>query len=578
MGTNKRVLVTCSALVVVLTIAITLRPVHAADTTTTTTNYEPVTDQRLLQPADGDWLQYRRTYDGHGYSPLTQINSQNVKDLVPVWSFSTGVNAGHEGTPIVNSGIMYVTASYNKLYALDAKTGKLLWKYDHEIPEKALGTACCDVVNRGVALYGDKVYMGTLDARVVALDAKTGKVAWSQKVADYKEAYGITAAPIVVKGKIITGMAGGEFGVRGFLAALNADTGEIAWKTYTVPGPGEPGHDTWPADSDAWKHGGASTWTTGVYDADQNLIFWGTGNPGPWAGDVRPGANLYSVSVLGIDADTGKIRSHFQYVPHDLWDYDNITTPMLIDVERDGKTIHGLVSAHKHGYFYLLDRANNLQFIYGEPFAHVTVFKGLDAAGHPIVDPSKDPTNGQVEVCPSFLGGSNWMPLSYNPNTGYVYVPMNEWCETLKDLPGKYETGKAYVRAEFHMHTVPGNDYNGEVKAIDPKTGKTAWVRKFEDPIWAGTVATAGDLVFTGGTASRNFMALNAKTGDTLWEFRTNSGIVGVPTTYTVDGQQYVSIISGFGGAIPIWTGEINEKYTKDVPQGGVVWAFALKK
>lgn len=541
--------------------------------------YQAVTDQQLLNPPDADWLQYRRTYDGHGYSPLKQINAQNVENLTPIWAFSTGLTAGHEVVPLEHDGILFITTSFNKVYALDAKTGKFLWKYERDLPDQAMGVACCDVVNRGGALYGDKFYFGTIDAHLIALDAKTGKVVWDTKIADYKDGITITGAPIVVKGNVITGMTGGEFGARGRLTAVNAETGKIAWVTYTVPGPGEPGNETW-GSGDAWQHGGGTTWTTGVYDVKQNLIFWGTGNPGPWAGQVRPGDNLYSISTLAFDPDTGKIKMHYQYVPHDLWDYDNITTPMLIDVQRDGKTLPGIFTTHKQGYAYLLNRTN-LQFVYAEPFMSVTFDKGIDPkTGHPIPDPAKDPSNGAVDVCPSFLGGTNYMPLSYDPSTGYAYVPGNEWCETIRGLPATpYARGKAYVLAEFHMHVAPGaQGAGGFIKAIDVKTGKAAWTQKFDDPIWSGTLATAGDVVFGAGTASRNFMALNSKTGDILWKFRTNSGMVGAPITYELDGVQYVATVSGFGGAIPIWTGEIHEKYTKDVPQGGVVWVFALKK
>lgn len=541
--------------------------------------YQAVTEKQLLDPPATDWLQYRRTYDGHAYSPLKQVNAQNVKNLTPIWTFSTGMTAGHEVVPVEHDGVLFITTSYNKVFALDARSGKFLWKYERDLPDKALSVVCCDVVNRGGALYGDKFYFGTIDAHVVALEAKTGKVAWDTKVAEYTDGITITGAPLFVKGNIITGMTGGEFGSRGRLIAVNAETGKIAWITYTVPGPGEPGSDSW-GTGEAYKHGGGTTWSTGAYDPKQNLIFWGTGNPGPWAGAVRPGDNLNTVSTIAFDGDTGAIKMHFQYVPHDLWDYDNITPPMLIDVKRDGKTVEGIFTTHKHGYDYLLDRTN-MHFVYGEPFMTVTAFKGLDPkTGRPISDPAKDPVNGLVDVCPSFLGGTNYMPLSYDAGTGYAYVPGNDWCETIKDLPeAPYTPGKAYVQAEFHMHVAPGAlGAGGFIKAIDVKTGKTAWTKKFEDPVWSGTLATAGDVVFGAGTASRDFMALNSKTGDILWKFKTNSGLVGAPITYELDGVQYVATVSGFGGAIPIWTGEINEKYTKDVPQGGVVWVFALRK
>lgn len=573
---NWSVLVRVLSIVGVLTLSAT-RPAMGADNKTASSNsYDPVTDQRLLHPAAGDWLMFRRTYDGQGYSPLDQINVKNVKDLTPVWAFSTGVTAGHEAAPVVNNGVMFVTAAYNKLFAIDAKTGQLLWKYAREVPDKALEEICCDVVNRGVALYGDKVYMGTHDAHLVALDARTGKVVWDQKVADYQNGYVITSAPLIVKGKVVTGVAGGEYGIRGFIEAFDAETGKSVWKTYSIPGPGDPGHESWPA-GDAWKNGGGSTWLTGTYDPQQNLIFWGVGNPGPWAGDVRPGDDLYTDSTLALDADTGQIRMHYQYTPHDLWDYDGVNEAVLVDVDHQGHKVHGWINANRNGYFYLLDRTN-AHFIYGQPFASPTTFTGLDPkTGRPNVDPAKSPEDKKTDTCPAFLGGKNWMPISYSPATGYAYVPTNHWCMTISDLPGQYEAGKMFVRADFSMH--PANpDFIGEFQAIDVATGKKVWSKKYTDPLWSGALSTAGSLVFTGTLTDRDFTAFNAKTGDVVWKFRTNSGIVGVPVTYTVDGVQYVAVLSGFGGAIPLWAGPIHEKITKEIPQGGVVWVFALKK
>ena len=572
---NWNVSVSSLALIVVATSLVL--PVMGGDSKAApSASYDPVTDQRLLQPAAGDWLMFRRTYDGQGYSPLDQVNTKNIKDLVPVWTFSTGVTAGHEAAPVVNGGILFVTAAYNKLFALDAKTGSMLWRYDRDVPEKALGEICCDVVNRGVALYGDKVYMGTLDAHLVALDARTGHVVWDTKVADYQNGYVITSAPLIVKGKVVTGVAGGEYGIRGFIEAINAETGQSVWKTHSIPGPGNPGHESWAA-GDAWKTGGGATWLTGTYDAQQNLIFWGVGNPGPWAGDVRPGDDLYTDSTLALDADSGQIRLHYQYTPHDLWDYDGVNEAVLVDIDRQGHRVKGWINANRNGYFYLLDRTS-AQFIYGEPFASPTTFTGLDPkTGRPNVDPSKSPEDKKVDTCPAFLGGKNWMPISFSPATGYAYVSSNHWCMTISDLPGKYEAGKMYVRADFEMHPAHP-DYIGEFQAIDVATGKKMWSKKYEAPLWAGALSTAGSLVFTGTLTDRDFTAFNAKTGDVLWKFRTNSGIVGVPVTYTVDGVQYVAVLSGFGGAIPLWAGPIHEKLTKSIPQGGVLWVFALKK
>jgi len=539
--------------------------------------YAPVTDQRLLHPEPEDWLMYRRTYDGTGYSPLKQISAATVKDLVPLWTFSTGVNAGHEAAPVVNSGIMYVTGAYNKLFALEAKTGKLRWRYDRELPEDALKEICCDVVNRGVALYGDKVYMGTLDAHLVALDARSGKVIWDRKVAEYKSGHTITAAPLVARGKVITGIAGAEFGVRGFLAGYDAETGNQVWKTYTIPGPGERGSDTWQGES--WKNGGGSTWVTGTYDPELNLVFWGVGNPGPWIGAMRPGDNLYTCSTIAIDPDSGAIKFHYQYTPHDVWDYDGVNEAVLVNVTRNGAKLKGLINANRDGYFYLLDRTTG-EFVYGKPFATNTTFKGLDAkSGRPILDPDNIPSaTHKVDTCPGLFGGKNWMPLSYSPDTGLAYVPTNHWCMKLSVSGTKYEEGKPYIGEDFEMHPVPNLGYTGEFQAIDVATGKQAWSHRFEAPLWSGVLSTAGFVVFTGTLVDRDLMAFDAKNGDVLWHFRTNSGIVGVPVTYEIDGVQYVAVLSGMGGGFSLYAGPAYEAQMKQIPQGGVVWVFALKR
>jgi alcohol dehydrogenase (cytochrome c) len=542
------------------------------------TAYVPVTDQRLVHPEPGDWLMYRRTYDGSGYSPLKQINGATIKDLVPVWTFSTGVNGGHEAAPVVNSGIMYVTSAYNKLFALEAKTGKLLWKYERDLPEDALKVICCDVVNRGVALYGDRVYMGTLDAHLLALDARSGNLIWDEKVADYKRGSTITSSPLIVKGKVITGIAGAEFGVRGFLAAYDADTGKRVWQTYTIPQPGEKGGDTWQGDS--WKHGGGSTWITGTYDPELNLVFWGVGNPGPWIGAMRPGDNLYTCSTVALDPDSGAIKFHYQYTPHDVWDYDGVNEAVLVGANRNGAKLKGLITANRNGFFYLLDRTTGA-FVYGKPFTTVTTFKGLDEkSGKPIPDPDHVPSAGhKVDTCPGLFGGKNWMPLSYSPDTGLAYVPTNHWCMSMSiaSTSLKYEEGKPYIGDEFEMHPVPNIAFTGEFQAIDVSTGKQAWSRKYEAPLWSGVLSTAGSLVFTGTLIDRDLMAFDARNGDVLWHFRTNSGIVGVPVTYEIDGVQYIAVLSGMGGGLSLFPGAY-ENQLKQIPQGGVIWVFALKR
>jgi len=565
--------------------------------------YRTVTQEMFNNPPAGEWLQYRRTNDGQGYSPLAEINKANVKGLEPIWAFSTGLTKGHEVVPIEHDGVLVVSASYNVFFGLDARSGKFLWKYERDLPDKALSVVCCDVVNKGGVFYGDNVYFGTIDAHVIALNAKTGALVWDTKAADYSDGITITSAPLVVKGNIITGMTGGEFGARGFLEALNAETGKIVWKQWTVPGPGEPGNDTW-GGTDTWKHSGGTTWTTGYYDEKQNLIFWPTGNPGPWAAFVRPGANAGSSSLIAFDGDTGAIKGQFQAVPHDEWDYDTISQPFAVDFEKNGKMIHGSFMTHKDGFSYLTDRdmknwapitnANweNMKSIYVEPFMPVTFTKGIDKNGHFIFDTAKDSTTPNlVDVCPSFLGGTNYLVPSYDAKIHTAYISGNYWCETIKGLPPEpWAPYKAYVYAEFHMHVegtfegeptkdlegVPIEGGGGWVKAIDVTNGKTKWTHRMHDTNWSGLVATAGGVVFGGGTDSRDSFALDSATGKQLWSFRTNSGQVGAPIVYELDGKEYVATVAGFGGAIPIWTGEIKDKWNKNTPQGGVVWVFAL--
>jgi len=547
----------------------------------------------INNPPAESWLQYRRTNDGQGFSPLKQINTSNVKNLVPIWSFSTGLTKGHEVVPVYHDGVLVISASFNVFFGLDARSGKFLWKYERDLPDKALAVVCCDVVNKGGLLYGDNVYFGTIDSHVIALNAKTGKVVWDTKAADYAEGITITSAPLYVKGNIISGMTGGEFGARGRLIALNADTGAISWVTYTVPAPGEPGSDTW-GGQDTWKHGGGTTWTTGYYDEAQNLIFWPTGNPGPWAAMVRPGANAGTASLLAFDGDTGKIVGEYQTVPHDMWDYDNISQPFAVDFMKDGKKVMATFETHKNGYSYLMDRNmknwparsnqnwENMSAIYVKPFMQgITWTKGnQDAKMHPIYDPAKDSTTPElVDVCPSFLGGTNYLVPSYNAATKTAYISGNYWCETIKGLPPEpWAPFKAYVYAEFHMHVMPGIEGGGGfIKAVDVTNGDIKWTHNMTDANWSGLVATAGGVLFGGGTDTRDFFALDMRNGKRLWSFRTNSGMAGAPITYAIDGKQYVAVVSGFGGAIPIWTGEIKDKFNANTPQGGVVWVFTLK-
>ena len=597
MGTMKKgLLAAVASSLVLLTVAAT--PVFGQELKDASDRpYKPVTAEMYNNPAPSEWYQYRRTNDGAGYSPLKGITTANVKNLEPIWSYSTGLTKGHEDVPQYHDGILFVVASYDVVFALDARSGKLLWRYDRDIPDKALSVVCCDVVNKGGVLYGDDFIYGTIDAHLVALNAKTGQVHWDTKVTDYAEGTTITNAPVVVHGNIITGMTGGEFGARGFLMAINAETGAIAWKPFTIPGPGEPGNDTWGNSkevTDTWKHSGGTTWTNGYYDAETDIFWQPTGNPGPWAAYVRPGANAGSSSLVGFDGKDGHIIGMYQTVIHDMWDYDNISQPFAVDFMKNGKEVHATFETHKDGFTYVVDRDpkhfgpyggkdwENVPAIYVKPFMDgVTWTKGnLDEKMHPLYDPAKDSTTPNlVDVCPSFLGGTNYLVPSYDKSTHTAYISGNYWCETIKGTPIQpWAPFKAYVYAEFHMHVMPGHSGGGGfIKAIDVTNGNTRWEHDMVDANWSGLVATAGGVLFGGGTDTRDFFALDKATGKKLWSFRTNSGMVGAPITYEIDGVQYVAVVSGFGGAIPIWTGEIKQKFNKNTPQGGAVWVFALK-
>lgn len=537
---------------------------------------------------------------GQRFSPLEKLDTDTVKDLRPVWSFSFGgeKQRGQESQPLVKDGVMFVTGSYSRLFAIDAKTGDELWQYDARLPDGIM--PCCDVINRGAALYEDLVVFATLDAKLVALDQKTGKVRWKKKVADYKAGYSISAAPLVVNGKLITGVSGGEFGVVGKVEAYDAKTGKLLWTRPTVEGHmgyiykngkkvengitgGEAGK-TWPGD--LWKSGGAAPWLGGTYDPDTNLLFFGTGNPAPWNSHLRPGDNLYSSSRLALDPDTGKIAWHFQTTPHDGWDYDGVNELISFDYQADGKTVKAAATADRNGFFYVLNRENG-EFIRGFPFVDkITWAEGLDEKGRPIYntkngrpgDP-RESANGKkgepVVAAPSFLGGKNWMPMAYSQETELFYVPSNEWEMDIWNEPTSYKKGAAYLGAGFTIKPL-NDDYIGVLRAIDPKTGEEKWRYENYAPLWGGVLTTKGNLVFMGNPEGY-LMAFDAKTGEVKYKFNTGSGIVGSPITWEQDGEQYVSVVSGWGGAVPLWGGEV-AKRVKHLNQGGSVWTFKLPK
>src|SRR3984957_5101346 len=387
-------------------------------------NYSPVTADRVTNPDAGNWIFYRRTYDGQGYSPLDKINTTNVKNLVPVWAFSTGVSEGHEAPPLVNNGVMFVATPQNQVIALDAKTGDQIWRYKREIPEDL---SQLHPTSRGVGLWQDKLYLATTDDHVVALDAKTGKAAWDQKVQDYKKGQYLTLMPLVVNGKVLVGGSGGEYGVRGYVVAYDANDGKELWRTFTIPGEGEPGHETWQGDD--WKSGGGSAWMTGNYDVDTKTIYWGVGNAAPWPGEIHPGDNLYTTSVLALDPDNGKIKAFHQYHQNDSWDWDEVDAPMLVDLKRDGRTFKSLIHPGRDAIFWVLERKpDKINYVASWPFVSTNVWKGVEAeTGRPIVDPEHKPGLGKrVDFCPSLWGGKDWPSAAYSQKTKLVYVPANE--------------------------------------------------------------------------------------------------------------------------------------------------------
>jgi alcohol dehydrogenase (cytochrome c) len=543
--------------------------------------YRPVTADRLLKPDDGEWLMVRRTYDGWGYSPLAQITTENVARLQPAWVFATGATNGHEAPPLVNNGVMFVSTPGNQVIAVEAKTGRFLWRYRRPIPEDAI---VLHPINRGVALYADKVFLAASEAVLVALDARTGKEVWTVNVAENQKGYYMSLAPLVAEDRVMIGASGGEMGIRGFVAAYDVATGKPGWKTYTVPAPGEPGSETWPK-GDQWKTGGASVWVTANYDPETHLSFWGTGNGGPWMGDQRPGDNLYTSSTVALDVRTGRLAGHHQYHPNDSWDWDEVSPPILVDYERNGRTVKGLINVARNGYLWFLERsAGPISFVDGKPYVKQTVFRSLDPkTGRPDIDPERKPATGKRadNICPSHWGGKNWPPIAFNPKTRMIYIPANEnLCSSIIGREVQYEAGRTFTGASSTLLLTPGADHIGEVQAWNVDTGARVWTHRYATSTnWGAMLTTGGGLVFNGGTNDRRLHAFDAATGKLLWEFPTNSGILGPPTSFTLDGKQYIAVQSGWGMDARAMQSRLNT-LTKggypDVPEGGAIWVFAL--
>jgi len=544
-------------------------------------DYKTITAERLTKPDDGDWTMIRRTYDGWGFSPLSQITPDNVQRLQPAWVFATGVNSGHEAAPLVNNGVMFVATPQSQVLAIDASTGNLLWRYRRQLPA---GAIVPHQTSRGVALYGDKVFFAAGDATLVAIDAKTGKEVWTKSVADNQTGYYMTLAPLVAGGTVMVGASGGELGIRGFVAGFQADTGEELWRTYTVPAPGEPGSETWPK-GDQWKNGGGSVWVTGNYDPVTNLAYWGVGNGGPWMGDQRPGDNLYVSSTIAIDVATGKIKGHHQYDPNESWDWDEVSPPILVDYQRNGRTVKGLIDVARDGYLWFLERTDGaIKFVDGTPFVKQNVYKSLDPkTGRPEVDPDRKPGTGKTaDFCPSLWGGKNWPPIAFSPQTRMIYIPANEnLCMTSTGEKVEYTPGGRFLGARTQLTVAPGADHIGEVQAWNVDTGKRVWTHTYANSQnWGPMLATAGGLVFSGGTNDRMFHAFDATSGKLLWEFPTSSGITGQPVSFLVNGKQYIAVQSGWGVDARSMQAVLNTlipgKYP-EVPEGGAIWVFAVK-
>jgi PQQ-dependent dehydrogenase (methanol/ethanol family) len=560
---------------------------------------------------DGNWPMAAKNYANTRYSELDQINTDSIRDLRVDFTFSTGVLRGHEAAPIVVDGTMYIVTPYpNALYALDlTKPGApTKWKYEPNPASAAQGVACCDVVNRGAAYANGRLFFNTLDMHTVAVDAASGKEVWNVKIGEINKGETMTMAPLVVKGKVLVGNSGGEFGVRGWLTALDAGTGKIAWRAYST-GPDadvligpefkpfyekdrgkDLGVQTWPPD--AWRIGGGTVWGWVSYDPDLNLIYYGTGNPGPWNPEQRPGDNKWSGGIFARDPDTGAAHWHYQTVPHDLYDYDAINELVLVDLPVEGQMRKVLLRPERNGYLYVIDRTTG-EVLSADPYGTINTTSGVDLkTGELHYVEAKNTKAGKVvrDICPGAPGTKDWNPSAFSPKTGLLYIPHLNLCMDWQSSEANYIAGTPYFGAEVRMYAGPGGN-RGEFSAWDPVARKKAWSVKEDLPLWSGALATAGDLVFY-GTMDGWFKALDAKTGDEVWKFKTGSGIIGQPISYRgPDGRQYIAVLSGIGGwAGAIVIGGLDPRdttggggfvnATPDLPdrstQGGMLYVFAL--
>ena len=520
-------------------------------------------------------LTYGMGYQQHRYSPLNQINKSNLKRLVPVWNLSLDNNWGEQAQLLVYNGVMYVTNA-RATVAIDVATGKQVWKHNLEWPPETPRVVCCGVSNKGAAILNGKVYRTTLDAYVLALDMKTGKEIWKSKAAEWKDGYSMTVAPQIANGVLITGISGAEFGIRGFIDGWDPETGKQLWRRYTIPARGEKGNETWPQNNNAWEVGGGSSWITGSYDPELDLAYWGVGNPAPWASQSRPGDNLYTSSVLALRPKTGEIVWYYQFTPGDAYDYDASWELILSDINVAGQRRKVLMQLNRNGFLYVIDRTNG-QLISAKAYEKVNWASHVDmTTGRPVETEvaRKLRAGEQVELWPSTTGGKNWEHAAYNPNTGLLYANTIYQARMFRHLETKpHVAGQRYMFVEnLPIPKKPGEPH-GHIDAIDPLTGEKKWrVPLMDFQSWSAMLATGGGLLFTGKTTGE-FIALDAENGKQLWQFQTGSGINAMPVTFTHNGRQYVTVLSGLGG---LYWNQQRERLKDIVPQGGSVWTFAL--
>ena len=533
------------------------------------------------------WPVYGGDTGNQRYSQGNQITPANVSKLNVKWALQLGSNRSQESSPILVGDTLYVTSSFGpkNVFAVNAKTGEVRWKWSPEMPKGVEQYACCDVNSRGVSYNEGKIFVGRLDAKVTALDAKTGKEVWTSTVVDYTQGSVITSPPTIAKNVLITGFGGGEYGVRGALVALDQSTGKEVWRTHTVPVGNEKNADTWKGDTG--KTGGGAAWNVGSYDAKLNLVYYGTSNPGPWtaivrgndSSDVGKFTNLYTASVIALNPDTGNIVWHYQFTPHDAWDYDGVNELVLADLTIDGKQVPALMQANRNGFFYVIDRSNG-KLISAKNFVPANWATGIDLkTGMPIeaANNEKRPRlkKWAKDICPNLVGGKNWMPMSFNPKTGLVYIPTNNLCMDLEGVQEEYKRGQFFLGVNFDLDKPGPGGYLGGLKAWDPVAQKEVWFNKDDLPFNGGTMTTTTGLVFAGDIKG-TFRAMDAKSGKELWKFNAGSGISAAPISYTLDGKQYVAVVSGRTQSMPAFFGKIGEKMIAASPEGGTLYVFAL--